>query len=82
MRSYLNKDTFFKKMKKKPELQKVLDNIENYTDTDIDNLEGSHFPQWIKDQLKQLNKRGGKTSDEIANEIAERMIAASRKQPV
>jgi hypothetical protein len=82
MRSYLNKDTFFKKMKKKPELQKVLDSIENYTDTDIDNLEGSHFPQWIKDQLKQLNKRGGKTSDEIANEIAERMIAASRKQPV
>jgi hypothetical protein len=79
MRSYLNKDTFFKKMKKKPELQKVLDNIENYTDTDIDNLEGSHFPQWIKDQLKQLNKRGGKTSDEIANEIAERMIAASQK---
>jgi hypothetical protein len=79
MRSYLNKDTFFKKMKKKPELQKVLDNIENYTDTDIDNLEGSHFPQWIKDQLKQINKRGGKTSDEIANEIAERMIAASQK---
>jgi hypothetical protein len=79
MRSYLNKDTFFKKMKKKPELQKVLDSIENYTDTDIDNLEGSHFPQWIKDQLKQLNKRGGKTSDEIANEIAERMIAASQK---
>jgi len=81
MRSYLNKDTFFKKMKKKPELQKVLDDIANYTDTDIDNLTGSHFPQWIKDQLKQLNKRGGKTSDEIANEIAERMIAASRKSP-
>jgi len=82
MRSYLNKDTFFKKMKKKPELQAVLDNISNYSDKDIDNLTGSHFPQWIKDQLKQLNKRGGKTSDEIAQDIAARMIAASQKKLV
>jgi hypothetical protein len=82
MRSYLNKDTFFKKMKKKPELQAVLDNISNYSDEDIDNLTGSHFPQWIKDQLKQLNKRGGKTSDEIAQDIAARMIAASQKKLV
>jgi hypothetical protein len=82
MRSYLNKDTFFKKMKKKPELQAVLDNISNYSDEDIDNLTGSHFPQWIKDQLKQLNKRGGKTSDEIAQDIAARMIVASQKKLV
>ena len=64
-------------MKKKPELQAVLDNISNYSDEDIDNLSGPHFPQWIKDQLKKMNKRGGKTSEEIANEIAEKMIAAS-----
>ena len=79
MRSYMNPDTFFKKMKKKPELQAVLNNIENYSDEHIDNLTGSHFPQWIKDQLKKLNKRGGKTSDEIAEEIAQKMIAASKK---
>jgi hypothetical protein len=79
MRSYLNKDTFFKKMKKKPELQSVLDNISNFSDEQIDELSGSHFPQWVKDQLKKLNKRGGKTSDEIAQEIAARMIAASQK---
>ena len=79
MRSYLNKDTFFKKMKKKPELQAVLDNIHNFTDEQINALTGSHFPQWIKDQLTQLNKRGGKTSDEAAQEIAARMIAASKK---
>jgi hypothetical protein len=79
MRSYHNKDTFFKKMKKKPELQAVLDSISEYSDQDIDNLVGSHFPQWIKDQLKKLNKRGGKTSDEIAQEIAAKMIAASQK---
>jgi hypothetical protein len=78
MRSYHNKDTFFKKMKKKPELQAVLDKIDQYTDEDIDNLTGSHFPLWIKDELKKLNKRGGKTSEEIAQEIAEKMIAASK----
>lgn len=79
MRSYHNPDTFFKKMKKKPELQAVLDSISEYSDLDIDNLTGSHFPQWIRDQLKKLNKRGGKTSDQIAQEIAAKMIAASQK---
>ena len=82
MRSYMNPDKFFKKMKKKPELQAVLDNIGSYTDEMIDGLTGPHFPQWIKDQLKQLNKRDGKTSEEIANEIAEKMIAASQQKLV
>jgi len=67
-------------MKKKPELQAVLDNISNFSDEQIDDLSGSHFPQWIKDQLKKLNKRGGKTSEEIAQEIAAKMIAASQKK--
>lgn len=79
MRSYMNPDKFFKKMKKKPELQAVIDNIADYTDADIDALQGSHFPQWIKDQLKELTKRGGKTSEEVALEIAAKMIAASQK---
>lgn len=79
MRSYLNPDKFFKKMKKKPELQKVLDNISSYSDNDIDNLTGTHFPQWIKDQLKLLNKRDGKTAEEVANEIAQKMIEASKQ---
>lgn len=78
MRSYHNPDKFFQKMKKKPELQAVLDHIEEYSDEDIDNLSGPHFPQWIKDQLKKLNKRKGRTSEDIANEIAAQMIAASR----
>ena len=79
MRSYLNPDKFFKKMKKKPELQLVLDNISQYSDTDIDNLTGTHFPQWIKDQLKELRKRNGKTADDVAEEIAQKMIAASQR---
>lgn len=79
MRSYLNPDKFFRKMKKKPELQKVLDNIQEYSDQDIDNLTGSHFPQWIKDQLKELRKRNGKTADDVAEEIALKMIEASKR---
>jgi len=78
MRSFHNKDTFFRKMKKKPELQAVLDKIDQYSDDQIDELTGTHFPFWIKEQLKKLNKRGGKTSEQIAEEIAARMIAASR----
>ena len=79
MRSYLNPDKFFSKMKKKPELQRVLDNISSYTDEDINNLTGPHFPQWIKDQLLERRKRNGKTADDVAEEIAQKMIEASRK---
>lgn len=78
MRSYMNPDKFFKKMKKKPELQYVLDNIENYTDMDIENLSGPHFPAWIKEQLIELKKRGGKTAEDEANRIADLMTAASK----
>lgn len=69
-------------MKKKPELEAVISNIDKYSDRDIDALEGSHFPQWIKDQLKELTKRGGKTTDEVAAEIAEKMIKASGEQEI
>lgn len=80
MRSYLSKGKFFQKMKKKPELQFILDNINNYTNEDIDSLTGSHFPQWIKDELKELTKRSGKTADDVAEEIAAKMIEASKQQ--
>lgn len=79
MRSYMNPDKFFKKMKKKPELQAVLDDIENYSDEDINNLTGTHFPAWIKEQLIELRKRGGKTAEDEAERIAALMIAASKK---
>jgi hypothetical protein len=79
MRSYLSKEVFFKKMKKKPALQEVLDNIKTYTPEQIQNLSGSHFPQWIKDQLEELRKRGGSTSNDEAERIAALMITASQK---
>lgn len=79
MRSYLNQDKFFQKMKKKPEQQAVIDNIESYTQEQLQQLTGSHFPQWIRDQLIELKKRGGTTADDEATRIAELMIAASKK---
>lgn len=80
MRSYLSKAQFFQKMKKKKDVQEVLDNISDYTDEQINELSGSHFPQWIKDQLIELRKRGGRTADSVAEEIAAKMIAASKKE--
>ena len=79
MRSYMNPDKFFKKMKKKPAQQEVIDNLENYTEEDINNLSGSHFPQWIKEQLLELKKRNGTYAEDEATRIAAMMIKASQK---
>lgn len=79
MRSYMSTGKFFKKMKKKPELQQVLDNISNYTNDDIDALTGTHFPLWIKVELKELTKRGGTNADDEAERIAAMMIKSSQK---
>ena len=72
-------------MKKKPAVQAVIDNISDYTEEEINQLSGSHFPQWVKDELvklievqEQYKKRGNKTADEVANEIAAMMIKASQ----
>ena len=69
-----NKDSFFNKMKKKPAVQAILDNIDNYTVEQISNLQGSHFPQWIRDAL--VRKKEGMAKGDIlarAESIAEKM---------
>jgi protein-disulfide isomerase-like protein with CxxC motif len=74
----MNPDKFFDKMKKKPAVQAVLDNISAYSEEDIMQLSGSHFPQWIRDAL--LRKKQGMAQGDIearAFEIAQRMNAAS-----
>lgn len=76
----MNKDKFFSKMKKKPEQQAVIDHISDYTEDQINNLSGPHFPQWIKDQLLELRKRNGKTADDIAAIVAAKMIEASKNE--
>ena len=76
-----HKDSFFNKMKKKPEVQSVLDNLDNYTVEQLANLEGSHFPQWIRDAL--IRKKEGSTRCDIASRVAEiaaKMIEASSEQ--
>lgn len=69
-----NKDSFFDKMKKKPDVQAVLDNLDNYTVEQLTNLQGSHFPQWIRDAL--VRKKEGRSKGDIearAIDIAEKM---------
>ena len=69
-----NKDSFFNKMKKKPAVQAILDNIDNYTVEQISNLQGSHFPQWIRDALVRKKENMSRGDIEArAVDIAERM---------
>lgn len=79
MRSYMNPDKFFKKMKKKPAQQHVIDNLADYTELDIENLSGPHFPAWVKEELLALKKRNGTYAEDEAKRIADMMIKASQK---
>ena len=75
-----NKDSFFNKMKKKPAVQIILDNLDNYSIEQISNLSGTHFPQWVRDAL--VRKKEGRTKGDIearVEAIAAKMIAASKK---
>lgn len=79
MRSFYNPDKFFKKMKKKPAVQEIVDNIGSYTEEQIENLSGTQFPLWIREQLLELKKRNGSSAEDEAARIAALMIAASQK---
>lgn len=67
-------------MKKKPHVKEVFDNIQNYTEEDIDELPSNLFPKWIKDVLKERTKRNGNSAEEEAARIAQLMIDASNKE--
>jgi hypothetical protein len=69
-----HKDSFFNKMKKKPDVQAVLDNLDNYTVEQLASLQGSHFPQWIRDALVRKKENMSKGDIEArAEDIAEKM---------
>ena len=69
-----NKDSFFNKMKKKPDVQLVLDNLDDYTVDQLANLQGSHFPQWVRDALVRKKENMSRGDIEArAVDIAERM---------
>ena len=67
-------------MKKKPAVQEVLDNISDYSEEDLSNLRGTHFPKWIREVLVEYKNRDGKTPEMIAQEVANQMVAASFKK--
>lgn len=78
MRSY-NKspEEFFNKMKKKPALQKILDNLNSYSEEELANIKGQ--PKWIREQLVKRRKGEVDTRTEAekraeAERIADLMI--------
>lgn len=77
MRSYKGKDYFFKKMKKKPAQQEVIDNIDDYTIEQLENLKGSTFPKWVREALVKYKHRGGRTPEDIAIAFANEMTNAT-----
>jgi hypothetical protein len=79
MRSTKNKDVFFSKMKKKPEVTKIINNMDSYTAEQLGELRSTHFPLWIREELIKLKNRNGKSSENIAFDIAMQMIAKTQK---
>ena len=84
MRSSKSKDEFFRKMKKKPAQQEVLDNIADYSIEQLENLRGGPFPKWVRQALVKIKEqelefvaRGNKTPEQVAMEIATQMTKAS-----
>jgi hypothetical protein len=77
MRSYKGKDYFFKKMKKKPAQQEVIDNIDDYTVEQLENLRGSTFPKWVREALVRYKERDSHTPEEMALKFANEMTKAT-----
>lgn len=65
-----NQDSLFQKMKKKPALQAIIDNIDNYTVEELLAVKGQ--PQWIRQQLVKM-KAPGPSMDNI-EKIADMMM--------
>lgn len=71
MRSYKNTSKFFSEMNKKPALQAILDNLDNYTIEQLKSLPGQ--PSWIRKELIKLKQNDNQNSDQIAEEYARQM---------
>ncbi len=76
MRSDKSPREFFSKMKKKPALQKILDNLDDYTSEELENVQGQ--PLWIRKELIELQKRGGVTPEATAMQLANMMKSEPR----
>jgi len=79
MRSSKSPEQFFKKMKKKPAVQQVIDNIDDYSIEDIENLQGTQFPKWVRKVLVKYKNRNGLTAEDMATKFANEMTAKQLK---
>ena len=84
MRSSKSKDEFFRKMKKKPAQQEILDNLESFSIEQLEELRGNQFPKWVRQALVKIKEqelefvaRGNKTPEQVAIELATKMTKAS-----
>lgn len=64
-------------MKKKPAQQNVIDNIDDYSVEDIEELRGSQFPKWVREALVRYKERGGRTPEDVAAVFAAEMTKKS-----
>lgn len=67
MRSGMNQDEFFFRMKKKPNLQSIIDNLENFS---VDQLNNVDQPLWIREQLMKMKFGKDFKSKKVAAERA------------
>ena len=72
MRSSGDPEIFFQKMKKKPALQQILDNLDDYTVEELDTIQGQ--PKWIRKQLCKL-----KNGESILTQEADTFMAHAEK---
>lgn len=77
MRSYKSPEEFFNRMKKKPALQAILDNLDSYSEEELANIQGQ--PKWIREQLVKRRRGEVDTRTEAekqseAERIADLMI--------
>lgn len=84
MRTGLSPKEFFNAMKKKPELQSILNAFEAYTVEELENIHGQ--PLWIRKVLVELKQDeiGGIVDEGAAlraEQIADMMMNASELQP-
>lgn len=75
MRSYKSPENYFSKMKKKPEVQKIIDNIDDYSIEDLENMKGNQFPKWVRKVLVKYKNRDGLTAEQMAIKFANEMTA-------
>ena len=68
MRSNISPSEFFQKIKKKPALQAILDDLDNYSIEELEQVKGQ--PLWIRQQLIKLKENNGDpeiSAEEMAN---------------